>query len=152
MIAENDVKNVDSFEEYTLYSLERSSAGLQAMMNEVRACGEAMQRSEINIERVRDLAEQLQGFDQFEMNVSTIFGIDRAACVVASGSLEDAMKDFREGLKAFAKNMEAMDVAAAGRDLCVGIADAISRIDEHIPSIKSCVEQEITRNAEPSSV
>ncbi len=142
MIAEDNVREVGTFEEYTLFSLDQSLDGLHAMTREARYCGDALRKGAPEIPKIKALAEHLHQFNMFENNVSAVFGVDRAACADAQGSFESAMTAYRKGLEDFGNSLERGDVAEAGRVLAEEIAASLARIGTLLPSVRDSIARE----------
>ncbi len=143
MTKKDDVTSVDSIEEYTVYTLDRSLEGLEDLRRDSIRCGEKMTASPFSaIEEFRGLCQNLRNFFVFEADIRNLFMLDTEQLRDRSGSLKTVEDDFERLLQEFPQLMFTNDFPGLAERLRVTLPGVIDRFQDLIPALKNHIEDE----------
>jgi len=144
MIAETASTDIESIEELTLFSLDRSQDGLRDLIQASGHCADLLRNgaSSDGIRHLAELADQLHALEVFEHNVSSLFRIDRSRIRDRNGDLGSATHRFRESLHRLSDCLAAQEITQANTILADGICASLVRFMELFPVLREYIDRE----------
>lgn len=145
MTACNQFRTINSKTDFTIFSIDRSEAGLETLMQDARLAGCALADDDITagLHLLQSLIGHLYDFRRFIREVSTSFSMDLAEIRDANGSFEDNAERFRATLHALSAALENHDTAALARLLSVDLSASLWRFKEMLPLLRECIEADL---------
>ncbi len=150
MTGQANVTDVQSIEEFTVYSLDRSSEGLDALIAECRRCGEAMIGAPIEamMTYLPPVAEQLHAFQSFEISVSSLFQLEPELIADEKGSLKDMETNLNELLHQLTEMLLASDYGAVSEMLRCDVPQILARYQTLLPILRHYIDVEYMQTPE----
>jgi hypothetical protein len=104
-------QTVSTLEEYAVYCLDRTAAGLKSLAWIARECGQCFEdgRDDEALERFSQIANGIHGFNVFECSLVKDLMIDREQLVLDGRTYADAVTHLRELLPALVDCLESSD-------------------------------------------
>lgn len=145
MIAEEKaVTEINTVEEYSLYSLDRSLEGLDYLEEDAIACCRGIEegRMESAFRQLANLTSQLHSFDVFENEMISLFLIDTSIISDSQGNLKQAEVSFRQSLVTLGSLIETNRLNAVPTLLRDSLVPALSRFRNLLPLLKDYISTE----------
>jgi hypothetical protein len=142
MLAGTQFRNIDTVTEFTIFSIERSEAGLDMLAENSRRAARALSDGDTNngLRALQSLIGNLYDFRRFTRDVSVVFNMNLAHVGDAHGSFEDNAAGFRATLHSLSTALDAYDTAELARLLSVDLAASLKRFKEMLPLLRDRVE------------
>ena len=136
-----DTLNINSIEELTLYSLDRSLEGLEQLRNECIHCGEALLKNlGDGLSQIMNVAQNLHTFCVFEGDIRSLFQIDTDRIRDSKGTLKNIEKKFNSALATLVTRLESHDFIGLADLLKIDLPMHIDRFQDLMPSLRNYID------------
>lgn len=138
-----EATKIDSIEEFTVFALDRSVAGIDELIGQSSDCAHALESGEAGaFTQLADLAANLRDFDVFENDICSLFQLDRAAIAGNGDNLEAAQICFKEALANIGALLEQGDMRELEGLLRENLVGALGRIRDLMPALREHIYHE----------
>ncbi len=140
-----DVLNIDTFEEFTMHSLDRSLEGLELLRRGCIECGENLVNhfeNQGNFEDFTKLCENLHDFFVFENDVRSMFMIDTDRLRDRRGSLKEVEEKFEATLQELPNMLINNQLEQLSECLRVTLPNILDRYQDLLPALKNHIHDE----------
>ena len=143
MNTENAVMNVDSIEELTLHSLDRSLEGLEQLRRDSLRCGNMLlENPPEGLSLLSGLASNLHTFYVFEGDVCSLFQIDGERMRDHKGNLKSVETRFNAVLNDMTAKLSANDLSGLADLLRIDLPQLMDRFQDLLPRLKDYIYDE----------
>ncbi len=144
MIAEETSRNIDTIEEFSLFSLDQSQRGLDLLLDETAACGAALtgENASDGLEKLYNLVQALHDFDLFENELCSLFNLDRKSFEDSRGTLESNVNLFHKALNDIGSKLEQNDMKSLGGLVTKELSKSLARFKDLLPLIRKHIDKE----------
>lgn len=138
------VKEVNSIEEYSIYSLERSLEGLNYLEADAKACCDNIQNNKLSpaFRQLKTLASNLHSFFVFESDVSSLFAPDGTTIADVNGALQETESSFKSALEKLGSMIAEENIKSIPELINHSLLPVLGRFRSLIPLLKSHIETE----------
>lgn len=142
--------DVQSIEELTVHSLDRSAEGLEALIVECKRCGEAMINEPVQalITYLPAMAEQLHAFHAFELSLFSMFQLEPELIADAEGSLKNCDEELNQQTQALMHALEKNDFATVSEMLRCDVPRVLNRFKRLLPMLRHYIDVEYMQTPE----
>jgi hypothetical protein len=138
-----DMLNINTIEELTLHSLDRSLEGLEQLRNECVHCGEALLKNPVDgLNQISNLAQNLHTFSVFEGDIRSLFQVDTNRIRDGKGTLKNVETQFNSILATLAVRLESHDFIGLAELLRIDLPMQIDRFQDLMPSLRNHIDNE----------
>ena len=138
-----DMLSINTIEELTLHSLDRSLEGLEQLRNECVYCGEALLKNLVDgLNQISNVAQNLHTFSVFEGDIRSLFRIDTDRIRDSKGTLKNVETQFYSLLAAFTVRLESRDFTGLANLLRIDLPMQIDRFQDLMPSLRNHIDNE----------
>jgi hypothetical protein len=139
-------QTVSTREEYAVYCLERSAAGLKSLAWIARECGECFEegRQVEALERFSQIANGIHGFNVFECRLIKDLMLDREQVVLDGRTYADAVTSLRALLPALVDCLESSDTETLHAMVASELPKQLNGVAAFLPVLSetiSCTEE-----------
>ncbi len=139
-------QTVSTLEEYAVYCLGRSAAGLKSLAWVARECGECFEegRDDEALERFLEIANGIHGFNVFEANLVNDLMIDREKLVLDGRTYADVVSSLRALLPTLVDCLERSDTETLYALVASELTSHLNGVAAFLPVISetiSCTEE-----------
>lgn len=142
--------DIQSIEEFTVYSLDRSAEGLDGLIAECRRCGEAMIAEPIMamMTYLPALAEQLHAFQSFEVSVSSLFQLEPELIADEQGSLKDVEDRLEALVHGLTERLFDSEYGVVSEMLRCDVPHVLARYQALLPVLRHYIDVEYMQTPE----
>ena len=134
---------INSIEELTIHSLDRSLEGLEILRRESMKCGEGLlSNPQEGLALFGSLASNLHTFCVFEGDICSLFEIDGDRIRDNKGSLKSVEGRFRRVLDEIATRLGANDLPGLSDQLRIDLPQLLDRFQDLLPILKDYINDE----------
>jgi hypothetical protein len=138
-----DMLNINTIEELTLHSLDRSLEGLEQLRNESIDCGEAfLKHPSAGLSQFSQMAQDLHTFSVFEGDICSLFQVDTDRIRDGKGSLKEVETRFNSILAMLAVRLESRDFDGLADLLKMELPSQIDRFQDLMPALRNHIDNE----------
>ena len=138
-----DMLNINTIEELTLHSLDRSLEGLEQLRNECVHCGEALLKNPVDgLNQISNVAQNLHTFSVFEGDIRSLFQVDTNRIRDGKGTLKNVETQFNSILATLAVRLESHDFTRLADLLRIDLPMQIDRFQDLMPSLRNHIDNE----------
>ena len=143
MTTKENILTINSIEELTIHSLDRSLEGLEMLRRESLKCGEALLSSpQEGLAQFGSLATNLHTFCVFEGDITALFEIDGERIRDNKGTLKAVEGRFRNVLDEIAARLGAHDLPGLSDQLRIDLPQLLDRFQDLLPILKDYINDE----------
>ena len=143
MKPESETIEINTFEELTIHSLERTQEGLAQLSEDCKQCAQSFtEDSSLGMDRLSLLATHLHDFDVFESELCSVFNIDTAQMQDAEGSLKSVEDLFRTHLSELTVSLKEYNLKALIGILGSEIPLQLERFKALLPLVKEHIHEQ----------
>ena len=143
MKSQNDVLNIQSIEELTLHSLDRSLEGIELLRRDSIHCGELLLTNPVEaLGSLSALAGNLHTFSVFEGDICSLFQVDTARIRDVKGSLHSVESGFRSLLDMLTSQLNLSDFAGLSHLLRIELPSVLDRFQDLVPILRNYIDNE----------
>jgi hypothetical protein len=143
MKLQNDVLNIQSIEELTLHSLDRSLEGIELLRRDSIHCSEMLLSTPAEaIGSLSALAGNLYTFSVFEGDICSLFQVDTAKIRDAKGTLHSVETAFRSLLDMLASQLGLSDFTGLSHLLRMELPSVLDRFQDLVPILRNYIDNE----------
>jgi hypothetical protein len=143
MNSQNDVLNIQSIEELTLHSLDRSLEGIELLRRDSIHCGESLLATPAAaFASLSELAKNLHTFSVFEGDICSLFQVDTARIRDAKGTLLSVESGFRSLLDMLASQLALSDFSGLSHLLRIELPSVLDRFQDLVPILRNYIDNE----------
>jgi hypothetical protein len=141
VIAEPAKHDIQTIEDYTLFSLERSRDGLAMLAADAEACASALtaETGEYANRSLMGLMHHLRDFEVFEFEMRSMLQLDSTTIRDDHGSLAEAEEGLRRSCNRVVDALDRGDTKAIVSALRNGIVPAVGRVRDLLPEVSRLV-------------
>jgi len=141
-------QTINSIEELTMFSIDRTLDGLDALSLDCQRCATAVENNPAgSVSQLTTLAVNIHDFDIFQTNLSSFFFIDSDVIGDFKGTLKIAEDEFHETLNEMAVLLSAGNMTGLIRLLKDDIPDRLARFRELFPLLRDHIHDEYLQPA-----
>ena len=138
-----DMLSIDTIEELTLHSLDRSLEGLEQLRSDCIHCGEALLKNiGDGLNRFSTMAQNLHTFSIFEGDICSLFQINTDRIRDSKGTLKNVEKQFNSILNSLTVRLESRDFTGLAELLRIDLPMQIDRFQDLMPILRNHIDNE----------
>jgi hypothetical protein len=138
-----DVLNINTIEQLTLHSLDRSLEGLEQLRSDCIHCGEALLNNLGNgLNQIMNVAQNLHTFCVFEGDICSLFQVDTDRIRDGKGTLKNVETKFNSTLVTLVTRLESHDFTGLADVLRIDLPMQIDRFQDLMPSLRNYIDNE----------
>jgi hypothetical protein len=138
-----DMLSINTIEELTLHSLDRSLEGLEQLRNECIHCGETLLKNlGDGLNQISNVAQNLHTFSVFEGDICSLFQVDTDRIRDNKGTLKHVETQFNSILATLAVRLESRDFTGLAELLRIDLPMQIDRFQDLMPSLRNHIDNE----------
>ena len=138
-----DMLSIDTIEDLTLHSLDRSLEGLEQLRRHCIHCGEALLKNiGDGLNRFSNMAQNLHTFSIFEGDICSLFQINTDRIRDSKGTLKNVEKQFNSILNSLTVRLESRDFTGLAELLRIDLPMQIDRFQDLMPILRNHIDNE----------
>ncbi len=143
MIMDTNIREVNSIEEFTLFSIDRSAAGIDTLLKDAENCSSLItqdnQKETLN--RLSRLTQNLHDFSIFQHDVCSLFEIDNTKIKYGRSSLAAIEQKFRTSLTNLGVKVENRDLGGIQTVLIKELTPALKKMKSVMPVLRNYIDE-----------
>jgi hypothetical protein len=141
--AHEDTIHIETIEELTLYSLDRSIEGLEKLRRESIYCGEGfLAHSADVLSRFSEFVKRMHDFYVFENDVRSLFEINGELIRDNKGHLKTIEAGLDDVMKRITVTLDGNDMIGLSDLLRIDIPILLERFQDLLPALRNYIENE----------
>ena len=141
--AHDGVMNIDTIEDLTLYSLDRSLEGLEKLRRDSLLCGDScLAGSSEGLSSLPEFATKLRDFCLFEQEIKSLFQVDTQQIRDGKGHLELVESGLDKAMQALVERLDKQDLVGVSDLLRRDIPKLLDRFQDLLPALRNHIENE----------
>ena len=143
MNTQQEVIEINTWEEFTTHCLDRSLEGLEDLRRDSIHCGDMLLTNQSKgLTKFATLCETLRDFYVFEGEVRSLFMLDTDQLRDRQGSLKETETEFEHLLNSMPGMLTEASVPSLAQHLKTTLPGIIDRFQDLIPTLKNYIEDE----------
>jgi len=143
MIMDTNIREITTVEEFTIFGIERSVAGIAALIEDAGSCSALLEQNNRteSLNRLAKLTQNLHDFSVFENDACSLLEIDNTKIKHGRSTLNIIEQQFRLSLDNLGSKIESKDLNAIRSVLMKEVTPALKKMKQIMPVLSNYIDK-----------